>query len=295
MSDLAAFCKRYPQHTIRLPGGATFAYRYHRNPAARSTVVLLPGGIGLSDLFYLHFERFAEYFSVITFDYQEQFATDAELARAIAGLLDGLDERVWLVGQSLGGVIAQIVAKSHPERIEGLVLTNTCSLARDMGAEARGELMAMVADQRKWKRRLQLIPMPLFRRLMACAVIRKMRDLTPPERRLMQGLCDALQQLLNKQYQRHMADLLIDATAHADMVPADFARWRGRVLLILSEDDHTFNQANKDALVRLMPEPIVITDLVGGHLALMVRMDEYVSTVRGFIEVRAVELQNGCR
>ena len=40
---------------------------------------------------------------------------------------------------------------------------------------------------------------------------RKGRDwfhagLSAEERRLMQGLCDALQQLLNKQYQRHMWD-----------------------------------------------------------------------------------------
>lgn len=164
---------------------------------------------GLPDLFYLHFERFAEHYSVITFDYQEQFTTNAKLARAVASLLDGLDEHVWLVGQSLGGVIAQIVAKFHPERIEGLVLSNTCSLARDMGQEARDELMSMVENQRTWKRRLQLIPMPVFRRLMAWAVMRKTRDLSAEERRLMQGLCDALQQLLNKQYQRRMWDCSI--------------------------------------------------------------------------------------
>lgn len=35
-------------------------------------------------LFCLHFERFVEDRSVITFDYQERFATNAELARAIA-------------------------------------------------------------------------------------------------------------------------------------------------------------------------------------------------------------------
>lgn len=35
------------------------------------------------------------------------------------------------------------------------------------------------------------------------------RDLSAEERRLMQGLCDALQQLLNKQYQRHMWDCSI--------------------------------------------------------------------------------------
>lgn len=122
MSNLASFCARYSQQTMQLPGGAEFSYRYYLDPVARATVVLLPGGIGLPDLFYLHFERFAEHYSVITFDYQEQFTTNAELARAVASLLDGLDKHVWLVGQSLGGVIAQIVAKFHPERIEGLVV-----------------------------------------------------------------------------------------------------------------------------------------------------------------------------
>ena len=49
MDDLAAFRERYPLQTMRLPDGEPFAYRYHRNPSARATIVLLPGGIGLSD------------------------------------------------------------------------------------------------------------------------------------------------------------------------------------------------------------------------------------------------------
>ena len=43
------------------------------------------------------------------------------------------------------------------------------------------------------------------------------RDLSAEERRLMQGLCDALQQLLNKQYQRHMWDCSI-----ANVLGGDF-------------------------------------------------------------------------
>ena len=87
MDDLAASRERYPLQTMRLPDGEPFAYRYHRNPSARATIVLLPG-----------------------------------------------------------------------------------------------------------------------------------------ERRLMQGLCDVLKQLLSKPYQRHMADLLIDAASHADMVTAVISR-----------------------------------------------------------------------
>ena len=39
------------------------------------------GGIGLSDLFYQHFARFARDFSVLTFDYQMPFADNSEFAR----------------------------------------------------------------------------------------------------------------------------------------------------------------------------------------------------------------------
>ena len=88
---------------------------------------MLTGGIGLSDLFYLHFERFAKDFSVITFDYQIQFENNAEFAAAVAELLKKLDEKVWLVGQSLGGIVAQIIAKNYPGIIEGIVHSNTCS------------------------------------------------------------------------------------------------------------------------------------------------------------------------
>lgn len=58
----------------------------------------------LSDLFYLHFERFGEHFSVITFDYQERFATIDDLADAVAEALGQLGVRARLVGQSPGVV-----------------------------------------------------------------------------------------------------------------------------------------------------------------------------------------------
>ena len=62
----------------------------------KATLVLLTGGIGLSDLFYKHFARFARDFSVLTFDYQLQFGDNGEFADAVAELLRHLKEKVWL-------------------------------------------------------------------------------------------------------------------------------------------------------------------------------------------------------
>ena len=118
---LAEFRRTYPAATFTVSSGKLFTYRYYQNPQAKATLVLLTGGIGLSDLFYKHFARFARDFSVLTFDYQLQFGDNGEFADAVAELLRHLKEKVWLVGQSLGGVVAQVIASRHPEVVEGLI------------------------------------------------------------------------------------------------------------------------------------------------------------------------------
>lgn len=282
--NLQQFYQKYPAETLRLDSGKDFTYRYFKNPKASATLVLLTGGIGLSDLFYLHFERFAKDFSVMTFDYQMQFADNREFAAAVAEVLERLEIRAWLVGQSLGGIVAQIIAKNHPQVVAGLVLSNTCSLAKDMGEEAYRYLMNMLADQQKSKTLLKVIPFSLYKRLMKHMVMKKKTaNFTEEERNLMEGLCDAMLALLTKPYELHMIDFLIDARNHFGMVPADFVQWEGRVMLILSADDDTFSQACKDSLIALMPNPAVVTNILGGHLALLVKLDAYADTVAGYI------------
>ena len=149
---LAEFRRTYPAATFTVSSGKLFTYRYYQNPQAKATLVLLTGGIGLSDLFYKHFARFARDFSVLTFDYQLQFGDNGEFADAVAELLRHLKEKVWLVGQSLGGVVAQVIASRHPEVVEGLVLSNTCSLSGNMSKAGYQDLMKIIESQRKFKK-----------------------------------------------------------------------------------------------------------------------------------------------
>ena len=84
--NIVEFRKKYPTDTLILSSGKSFTYRYYKNSQAKATVVLLTGGIGLSDLFYLHFERFTKDFSVITFDYQICFTDNEEFAQTVSEL-----------------------------------------------------------------------------------------------------------------------------------------------------------------------------------------------------------------
>ena len=98
---------------------------------------------------------------------------------------------------------------------------------------------------------------------------------TPQEKAAMEELCGAMMELLTKPYEQHMIDFLCDAEHYFGMTCDDFAPWEGRVLLILSEDDTTFTPACREDLIALMSSPTVVTDLCGGHLALMVRLEQY--------------------
>jgi pimeloyl-ACP methyl ester carboxylesterase len=283
--NINEFYDQHPIQTTTLSStGKEFNYRYFHNPDARDTIVLLTGGIGLSDLFYLHFEKFTKDFSVITFDYQLAFTTIDEFVDAVAELLDILNIKAWLVGQSLGGIIAQILAREHPSVVEGLVLSNTCSLSADMTDEAYTYLMNMIKYEKRSKKLLQIIPFNLYKKLMCKAVMKKLPgDCTEQEKVLMGELCDVMMQRLTKEYVGHMCDFLVDTEKHFGMTSADFREWDNKVLLILSDDDDTFVDACKQSLINIMTNPTVVTNISGGHLALLIRLDEYSDTITNYI------------
>ena len=108
-------------------------------------------------------------------------------------------------------------------------------------------------------------------------------EFTQKEKELMEELCDVMMKLLTKPYELHMIDFLIDTQNHFGMSREDFSPWENKVLLILSEDDTTFTQECKDALISVMTNPTVVTNLTGGHLALLVRLDEYTKCISSYI------------
>lgn len=280
------FYEKYPLQSVRLSDGKVFRYRYYKHPTAERTLVLLTGGIGLSDLLYLHFDHFAKDFSVMTFDYQTQYDSNRQFVDAVAELLRRLDIKAWLVGQSLGGFIAQIIAKEHPDVVDGLVLSNTGSLSADMNEEAYGQLMSMIEKQSKSRRMLKMMPFGLYKKVLVKAVMKKVSAFEEEEKQQMREICDALMKLLTKEYELHMIDFLVDAKNHFGMKKKDFAAWKNRVLLILSDDDDTFNRSCKDSLIQMMSEPQVVTNLRGGHLALLIRLERYADIIKGYITTR---------
>ena len=284
------FDKTAPLRTARLTHGS-FTYRYYKNsqsPSGNITLVFLAGGTGLGDsLFYLYDSLLPKY-SLITFNYPMDFPTNVSLCDAMAELFEQIGARnIYLIGQSYGGLLAQITAKRHPEIIKGMILSGTCSLSNDIDYEGMQNIVTMINPD-KIKKNIRMdkyLPMfllfPLFKLMCRRTIAEKQSA------EIAGAVFDILKKDFSNDYLVHMDTLLGDLTTEfGTHKPEDFEPFRKEVLLFFSQEDHIFCDSLKDALIRLMPEPAVIPGLKGGHLAMLLSRETYLSAMEKFLTER---------
>ncbi|MDE0579572.1 MAG: alpha/beta hydrolase [Acidimicrobiia bacterium] len=144
-----------PGESIDLPGRGQVFVRRAEGPPGSPTVMLLHGWTVTADLnWYPAFQPISQRASVVAFDHRGhgdglptrrfRFADCASDVLAVADAL-GIDRFV-CVGYSMGGAIAQLAARSAPDRVTGLVLGATSTSFRGRGLRAiRFSLLPVVA------------------------------------------------------------------------------------------------------------------------------------------------------
>ena len=129
-------------------GGVRIAYRR----AGQGPPLVLLHGIGGNAVQWVHqLGGLAGEFAVVAWDAPGYGGSDdpsgdwsmADYADCLAGLLDALDlERVHLLGQSWGGVLAQEFYRAHAGRVASLLLVNTFGAGMQPEAERQASLQA---------------------------------------------------------------------------------------------------------------------------------------------------------
>ncbi len=123
-----------PGRYLELPGrGVTFV-RDQSGPVDRPAIVLLHGWTATADLnFFMAYRGLTSSGRVIAIDQRghgrgmptRRFRLE-DVADDVAATLAALDiDRAVVVGYSMGGAVAQLVAHRHPARVTGLVLCAT--------------------------------------------------------------------------------------------------------------------------------------------------------------------------
>ena len=160
---------------LPLPGrGTTFVHQVDGPPGA-ATLVLLHGWMATASLnWFTVFEHLGAHFRVVALDQRghgrgirspQPFSLEdcADDVAALAGVLSL--ERIIPVGYSLGGAVAQLVWRRHPDLVEGLVLCATSGVFRGTGEER-----LMLSGAPAVAGAVRLVP-PAIRQGMARAVL----------------------------------------------------------------------------------------------------------------------------
>lgn len=266
--------------------GNEMKYKYYKKEDAKATIVVLAGGSGLADGFFLFLRSLMDKYSLITIPYPLFCKDNNETADAIAALIRYLEaENVYFWGQSYGGLLAQIIAKKHPDIVSGLLLTSTASFSTALKFEGMKCIVNMINEEKEARRVKKYKKMPMgIAMAMFPMMFKKHLQGNKKAYKTIKELIQILKPEMSKGHFVHMTQLLGDLRNHFGLYKKeDYEYLKGKVLIIEPVDDKTFTDDIKEALCNMMSEPTVIHEVEGGHLAIMFNPDGYIKVIDEFI------------
>lgn len=185
--------------------------------------------------------------------------------------------QVHVYGVSLGGLLAQIFARRHTDRLHDLVLAHT--------AVPTEPLKVRWINQR---RLLRLYPERLLRQVARRSMLQAINHpLLPAEdddRAFWQAYFNIFYSThFRKRHLLNRAALMVDFFSNYEFRSSDLQGWGGRVLLLEASRDDVYDEGERGAL-KSMYTRAYIHELYGStHLAPLFAVDETISVVRSFL------------
>ena len=271
------FAASHPCKTVTVDG---VEYRYLLcGKEGGRTLVLLNGGMNTLEMWMDYVDPLSADARVLLFDYPRQLRTNQELVTGMHAFFAklGVKEPIF-VGASDGGMVAQIYVQKFPGETGGLVLVST-------GGMDEKTLKSL-------KKKYFLAPVMLWymkhcnyeklKPTLIKAGMSHMRGESAEEIAYAQGMFETIFKDYPQEKDVHISSLLADLMRQKPVTAADFASLEGKILLILPDQDFFSGEMQQD-LIRLMHEP-QIAYVSGGHLSTVLRAEDYIRTIREFLD-----------
>ena len=215
---------------------------------------------------------------VLLFDYPQQLRTNQALVAGMHAFFAALGVREPVfVGASDGGMVVQIYVQKYPGETGGLILISTGG----MDEATLGSL----------RRKYRLAPLMLWymkhcsyeklKPKLIQASLAHIRNESAEEISYARDMFETIFRDFAQEKDVHISGLLADLMRQTPVTAADFAALKGKILLILPDQDFFSEQMQQD-LIRLMHEP-EIRYVSGGHLSTVLKTEDYIRTIRAFL------------
>ncbi len=257
-----------PERELTVAGAS---WRYLSWGEGDETLLVLPGHSGGPELASLLVSALPPGFRLLSPAHPD-VPTMAALTSGLAAMLDreGV-ARAHVLGKSYGGMVAQCLVRSRPDRVASLSLFLTA--APDP---------ARVNGHRRVRCALRVLPPAVVRlatRLLLGRLVASITEEREFWREYLLGQVD--------QYDRREAlalqDRVIDFDANHRFAPEDLAGWAGPVLLMDSDDDPVIDPAARALLRRTYPQARTHEFRGTRHSASVLRPDEFAAVLGDFL------------
>jgi pimeloyl-ACP methyl ester carboxylesterase len=266
---LQKFRDNHPLQRVTIEG---FDWEYIDSGQGEETVLLLVGGLRVADAAFRSIPMLEDRYRVITPSFPP-IRSMAQIADGLAGVLAATQvERAHVLAGSFGGMVAQCFVRRHPDRLNSLMLSTTGVLDSESAQRYRQQMDA-------------LSPLPE-------AVVREgakeqfFTIIAPPEHEadFWRAYLDELfSYRLGKDDLLSTLQCVIDYTENYFFSLNDLVDWPGKMLILESDDDKTFDETIRAALRVLYPQARVHTFHGAGHSPGTTQRDEYFRVVKTFL------------
>ena len=242
------------------------------------TLVLLNGGMNTLEMWMDYVDALAEDARVLLFDYPQQLKTNQELVTGMHAFFEKLGvRRPVFIDASDGGMVSQIYVQKYPGEAGGLILIST-------GGMDENTLKSL-------KRKYRLAPVMLWymkrcnyeklKPKLIRAGMSHIRNESREEITYAQDMFETIFKDYKQEKDVHISGLLADLMNQKPVTAADFEALKGRILLILPDQDFFSGKMQED-LIRLMHEP-EIAYVSGGHLSTVLKAEAYIRIIREYL------------
>ncbi len=276
-SKLAGFRKKLLTKSINF--GTKKADYFVLGKKNQESILFLTGGSGVSEPFFEYMDYFSKGYKVISLDYPA-CQTLTELTELIIAIIKAENiKTINILGQSMGGMVAQVLMYRHPEVIKKVILSHTTTSS----AEHRNSNNQEIKRKEKDIRLISKFPQFLLRK----ATKYRMKKVIKENNLINFEFWNTLfLQGVGKRNKNELISplyLMIDFVKSYCFTVASFKNMAHKVLIIDSKADKSFTTAEKVAVCNIFPKAKEIHFEDKPHLGLIAYPDEYIDLIESFI------------
>ena len=275
--DLKLFTAAHTYENITVDG-SKFRYVLSGKKGGK-TLVLLNGGMNTLEMWMGYVDALAADYEILLFDYPQELWTNQELVKGMHAFFEKIRiTQPIFIGASDGGMVAQIYTQRYHGEVGGLILIST------------GGMDAVTL--KSLKKKYFLAPLMLFymkhcnyeklKPKLIKAGMGHIRNESKEQAAYAQDMFETIFKDYTREKDVHISGLLADLMNQTPVTESDFKELEGKILLILPNQDFFSGKMQKD-LIQLMHNP-EIKYVSGGHLSTILQADEYVRTIREFLQ-----------